>query len=90
MHNHRKNKKSYNTKPQTRQICQSRKKNITLLKLESEQGYLSRISSRVASISSDCQLSPKEFDKEAHEAMLEMLSIDAAYYRQVSKSKELT
>ena len=87
---HRETKKSYNTYSQKKQVCQTRTRNIKLLKSDSEEGKSFTISTGVTSICSDSQLSLEKFDKAAHEAMLEMLSIDASYYCQVSKSKELT
>ena len=41
------------------------------------------------SVCSDLQLSPEQFDKAAHDAMLDMLSIDRNYYYQISTSNEL-
>ena len=90
MRTHRETKKSYNTNSQTKQVCQTSTRNIKLLKFDSDEGQSFTISSGVTSICSDSQLSLEEFDKAAHEAMLEMLSIDASYYCQISKSKELT
>ena len=91
MRTHRETKKSYYAKLQANQVCQTRKKskNISLLKFDSEEFHSTTISSGFESISTDDQLSLEKFDKAAHAAMLEMLSIDASYYYQVSISIEL-
>lgn len=90
MRTHRETKKSYYAKLQAKQVCQTRTRNIKVLKFDSEEGQSFTISNGVTSICSDSQFSIEKFDKAAHEAMLEMLSIDSSYYDQVSKSKELT
>ena len=90
MRTHKETKISYCAKLQAKQVCQTSTRNIKLLKFDSDEGQSFTISSGVTSICSDSQLSLEKFDKAAHEAMLEMLSIDASYYCQISKSKELT
>ena len=90
MHTHREPKKSCYAKLQTNQVCQTRNRNIKILKFDSEEDQFFTNSSGVAPISSDYQCSLEKFDKAAHEAMLEMLSIGASYYYQVSTSDELT
>jgi len=87
MRTHRETVKSYYAKLQEKQVCKPQKKNKTtknvkLLKFELEKTYSS-------SIFSDEHLSPEQFDKAAHEAMLAMLSIEPTYYFQISKSYEL-
>lgn len=90
MRTYRETKKSNYAKLQTKQVCQTRKKNIKLLKSDPDEGQYFTISNGVTSTCSDGQVSLEKFDKAAHEAMLEMLSIDAYFYCQISKSKELT
>ena len=87
-------KKSYYAKLQTKQVCQIRKKNktaknVNLLEFESEENYSLSFISSVHSIHNDARLSPEQFDKAAHDSMLEMLSIDPEYFYQVSTSNEL-
>lgn len=92
MRTHRNTKRTYYEKLQSKQDCQTRKKskNISLLKFELEEFQSTTIFSGLASICTDDQLSLEKFDKAAHAAMLEMLSIDTTYYYQVSTFIELT
>jgi hypothetical protein len=90
---HRETKKSYYVKLQGKQVYPARKRNktskiVNLLKLESEEGHSSLIFSSVTSIFNDDQLSPEQFDRVAHNSMLEMLSINRNYYYQFSKCNE--
>jgi hypothetical protein len=90
---HRETKKSHYAKLQGKKVCPSRKRNKTtkidnLLNLQSEKGDPFLAFSGVTSIFSDGQLSPEQLDRESHNSMLEMLSIDRNYYYQVSKCNE--
>lgn len=94
MHTYRETEKSYYAELQAQQVCKPRKKNETtknvkLLKFELEETYSLSNCSDVKLILTDDQLSPEQFDKAAHEAMLAMLSIEPTYYFQISKSYEL-
>lgn len=90
MSTHRETKKLYYANQLAKPVGQTRKKNIKLLKFDSEESHFFTISSGLASICTDDQLTLEKFDKAAHAAMLEMLSIDASYYYQVSTYLELT
>ena len=94
MRTYRKTKKLYYAKLQAKRVGQPRKKTkitkiVNLLKFELEENYSSLTFYDVTSIHNHSRLSPEEFDKAAHNAMLEMLSITPSYFYQFSISNEL-
>ena len=94
MRTHRETIKSCYVKLQAKQVFQTckknkRTKNVNLMKFESEENNSSLIFSKMTSIVCDGRLSLEQFDKAAHDSMLEMLSIDPTYYYQISTPNEL-
>jgi hypothetical protein len=79
---YRDTKKSFHANVQTKQPCQCHKK------IKSTQDR-NLIFISDALICENQQLSQEEFDKAAHYAMLEMLSIDPNYYHQIITPNEL-
>lgn len=87
MKTYRETKKSHYAKLQAKQFRQTRKKykttkQVNLLEFDSKEGHFASIFIGETSICSESQLSPEQFDNMAHDAMLDMLTMDSDYYYQ--------